>query len=172
MKRSEAAVAAAVSAVLLAGAAAAQPPPPPSTADFVKSAASSDRFEILEGRVADVEARDPRVRAFARQMIQEHMKTTQALEQAAARSGAPPPPPGLNGDQQMLLSALQGVTGPDFDRTYLRHQVLGHQAALVVAQGYAADGPNAEIRRTATSTVPVIQHHLDMAKRMSAALGG
>ena len=160
-----------VAAALLGGAASAAPPPPPSTADYVKAAAASDQFEILEGRVAVVEGRSPRVRAFAQQMIQEHSATTQALTEAASRSGLPPPPMALSGDQAMMLSALQSLSGPDFDKTYLRHQVLGHQSALVVAQGYAAAGADAGIRRTAQSTAPIIQQHLDMAKQMQAASG-
>lgn len=163
--------AAVLTATLLGGTASAAPPPPPSTADFVKAAAASDQFEILEGRVAAVEGRSPRVRAFAQQMIQEHSATTQALAQAASRSGLPPPPMALSGDQAMLLSALQSLSGPEFDRTYLRHQVLGHQSALVVAQGYAAAGADAGVRQAAQSTVPIIQHHLDMARQMQAASG-
>ena len=152
--------------------AAAAQPPPPSTADFVKAAAASDQFEILEGRVAVVEARDPRVRTFAQEMIQEHTRTTQALEQAARKSGSPPPPEGLTGDQALLLGALQSLSGPEFDRTYLRHQVLGHESALVAEQGYAGGGSDPDLRKAAQSTVPIIQRHLEMARRMLATSGG
>ena len=168
--RSAALAAAALATALVGGAASAQSPAP-STDDFLKSAAASDQFEILEGRVAEVEGRDPRVRAFAKRMIQEHTRTTGALQKAAARSGSPPPA-ALSGDQAMLLAALQGVSGPEFDQTYLRHQVLGHQSALVVERHYADAGADGEVRRTARETVPLIQHHLDAATSLRAALGG
>ena len=163
---------AAAAAAALAGGAWAQPSPPPPTDDFIKAAAASDQFEMLEGQVAVVEGRSPRVRAFARQMIQEHARTTLALADAAKASGAPPPPMGLSGDQARLLSALQGLSGPSFDQTYLRHQVLGHQSALVVEQAYASGGADPRLRQVAQSTVPVIQHHLEMARRLQATSGG
>lgn len=164
---------AAAAAALLGGAAeAATPPPPPKTADFVMAAAQSDQFETTEARVAAVEGRDPRVRAYAAEMIRDHAETTRSLEQATAASGLPPPPRGMSGDQAMLLGALQSVTGPRFDALYLKHQVLGHQQALDVESGYADGGSDPAVRQAARSGVPVIRHHLDMAKQLRAQVGG
>ena len=153
-----------------ASAARADPPPPMSTHDFVQAAAEADQFEMLEGRVANVEGRDPRVRAFAEQMIEDHAATTRALQQSAAAAGLPPPSMALSGDQAMLLGALQGQSGPDFDKTYVRHQVLGHEQALVVERGYAQGGSDASIRKAAQSAVPTVQHHLETARQLCGAL--
>ncbi|WP_174301013.1 DUF4142 domain-containing protein [Caulobacter sp. S45] len=144
----------------------AQPPAPMSARDFVKAASASDQYEIQAARVAEVESRDGSVRAFARKMIQDHTRTRQALQQASLASGMPPPPDGMNDDGQKLLSQLQSLRAPDFDRAYVRQQVLSHQEALVVEQGYAADGSDPNLRRTAASAVPIVQHHLDMARRL------
>lgn len=171
MKRS-ATLAAAVAA-FLAGAVAVQadPPRPMSTKDFVQAAAGSDHFEVLEARVAMVEGRNPRVRSFAQQMIQAHTATLDALAQATASAGLPPPPAGLSGDQAMLLSALQAQRAPDFDKTYVRHQVLGHTQALAVEQGYANTRSDPAVRRAANAAVPIIQHHLDEARQLCSYLG-
>ena len=75
-----------------------------------------------------------------------------------------------SGDQAMLLSARQGQRGTDFDKTYVRHQVLGHVQALTVERGYAEGGADAAVRRAAASAVPIIQHHLDEAQRLCAAM--
>lgn len=168
-----AAAAAAIVGATFAGAAqAATPPPPPRTGDFVMAAAQSDQFETTEARVAAVEAHDPRVRAYAAEMIRDHAATTQALRRAATASGLAPPPPGMSSDQAMLLGALQSLTGPGFDAVYLRHQVLGHQAALDVETGYADAGSDPAVRGAARSAVPIIQHHLDMAKQLRAQVAG
>ncbi len=155
-------------AAALSGAAA---PPPAATRDFVQAAAASDQFEMMEAHVADVEGRDPRVRAFARRMVQDHGRTTHALLQAVAAAGLPPPEAAMSSDQAALLGALQGRRGPDFDKTYVRHQVLGHQQALVVEQGYADGGQVAAVREAARAAVPVIQQHLDAARQLCASLG-
>ena len=157
-------------AALGAATAWAAPPPPMPTRDFVQAAAESDAFEIREAQTAVAQSQDARIRAFAQQMIQDHTRTTQALQQAAATAGLPPPPMALSGDQAMLLSALQGQRGPDFDKTYVRHQVLGHTQALTVERGYADGGSDAAVRRAASSAVPIIQHHLDEARRLCAAM--
>ena len=171
MNRPATLAAAAAVAAALGAAAWAAPPPPTPTRDFVQAAAQFDQFEILEGRVATVEGRDPRVRAFAQQMIEAHMGTTEALGRAAASAGLPPPPPSLSGDQAMLLGALQAQRGPEFDKTYVRHQVLGHQQALVVEQGYADGGADTSVRAAARAAVPLIRGHLDMARQLCAAMG-
>ena len=79
-----------------------------------------------------------------------------------------PPSPGISNDQSQFLGALQSQRGADFDRTYIRQQVLAHRAALVVEQGYASFGDDAAIRQAATSTVPIIASHLAMAEQMQA----
>ncbi len=150
----------------------AQPPMPMRTRDFVQTAAASDHYEILAGQVAVVESQNPQVRAFAQQMIQDHTRISQALRQATTASGMPPPPISLSDDGQKFLAQLQSLKGPDFDRAYVRQQVLAHQQALVVEQGYAAGGSDPNVRQAAQSAVPVIQHHLQTAQQMRSIIGG
>ena len=88
------------------------------------------------------------------------------------RSGMSPPLMALSGDQRMLLGALQSQSGPEFDRTYARQQVLAHQQASIVEQGYARNGSDPTIQRAAQAAVPIIRRHLDMAQQIRAGLGG
>lgn len=163
---------AALSAAILATPAVAQEPGSRETRDFVQAAAQSDQFEIMEAQTALAQSADPQVRAFAQQMIQAHQQTSASLVQAATGAGLKPPKPGLAGDQSMFLAALQSQRGPDFDKTYVRQQVLAHSAALAVEQAYAASGDNAAIKQVAASTVPIISSHLQMAETMKASMGG
>ena len=157
----------AVAAATLAGRAAlAQPPAAMPTRDFVQAAQGSDQYEIEAAQVALIQSRDPHVRAFAQQMIQDHTVTSARLRQAALASGQTPPPMGLNEDGQRMLSQLQSLRGAEFDAAYGRQQVMAHQAALVVEQGYASSGQDAGVRRVAQSAVPVIQRHLQMAQQL------
>ena len=164
---------AAVALALLCGSVArAQTPMVPTTKDFAQAAAESDHFEILEARTALTQSHDPRVLAFARQMIRAHVETSQALQQASLKAGLEPPQMALSGDQQKLLSALQSQRGSEFDHTYLKQQALAHQEALVVQQAYATGGENPDLRQAARSAVPVIQHHLKEARQLRDASGG
>ena len=163
------ALAFAVSAGALA---AAQTPIPPAAADFAMSAAQSDQYEIAAGQDAMTQSHDPRIRAFAQQMIADHTRSGDGLRQAAGASGLAPPPPSMSSDQASMLSALQSLRGADFDKTYARQQVVAHAQALAVEQSYATAGKDANLRKVAQSDVPMIQHHLQMAQEISSALGG
>ncbi len=163
------------SIIVLAGVAAhavsAKSPGAMSATDFAQAAAQSDQFEILEGRTVLAQSRNLQVRAFAQQMIQDHTQTTAALRQAAMKSGLTPPTPSLGGDQAKMLGSLQSLRGPDFDRAYAKQQALAHTSALVVEQGYAAQGADPNLRQAAQSAVPMIQQHLRQAQQMHLALG-
>jgi putative membrane protein len=146
-------------------------PMPMPTKDFVAAAAQSDQFEIQEARVAAAQSKNAQVRAFAQQMIQDHTRAKEALEQAAMKSGISPPPKGIDPDQAKLLSALQSLSGSDFDKTYAKQQVLAHQQALAVQQNYASAGSDPNVREAASSAVPLIQRHLEMAQQMRSMVG-
>lgn len=141
------------------------------TRDFVQAAAQADQFEILEARSALAESRDPRIRAFAQEMIQAHQRTRDSLYQAVAKNGLEEPAPGVSSDQSMLLASLQSQRGTDFDKIYVRHQVLAHHAALAVEQAYAASGDIGDMRQCAATNVAIISAHLQMAEQMGPSFG-
>jgi putative membrane protein len=163
--------AAAFAAVLGGGTATAQTAIPPPTPDFATAATQSDAYEIRAAEDAMAQSQNPRVRAFARQMIDEHTRASEALRQAATASGLPPPPPAMSSDQAAMLSSLQANRGAAFDQAYARQQVLAHRQALAVTQSYATQGADATMRKAAQSAIPMIQHHLEMAEQMHSALG-
>jgi putative membrane protein len=158
--------------LMTASAVAAKPKTTPSTQDFVQAAGQSDNFEIMAGRAAVAQSQNPAVRGFAEMMIREHGGTSQALQQAASHEGLQPPPMAVGDDQSRMLNALQSLKGADFDQAYMRQQVIAHHSALVTQQGYAATGADPAVKRAAADAVPLIRHHLDMAEKISASLGG
>lgn len=138
------------------------------TRNFVQAAAESDAFEIMEARSALAQSKDPQVLAFAQAMIRDHGETSRMLQAATKQAGLEPPPMGVGAGQSPFLAALQSQSGPEFDRTYWKHQMLAHRSALTVEQQYAANGDTPAVRQAAAAAVPVIQSHLAMAERMSA----
>ena len=172
MSKTAFAAAAILSAALGVHPARAEAPVPPSPKDFAMAAAQGDQYEIEAARVAEVEGRDPGVRAFAQEMIRDHARMREALRQAAAASGLPPPPPGMSGDQARLLGALQSLRGADFDRAYAHQQVLAHVQAVAVQETFAASGADPGLRKAAQSALPMIRDHLAEARQLSQRLGG
>ncbi|MBV9528157.1 DUF4142 domain-containing protein [Sphingomonas sp.] len=158
--------------LLLASAAEAQTPIPPAPKDFATMAVQSDTYEVTAAQDALTQATDPRVRSFAQRMIADHSRDRAAVKQAAAASGLKPPPDAMDTDQARLLSAIQSLRGPDFDRVYVKQQVLAHVEAATVAGSFAGSGADPSLRRSAQTSLPMIQGHLQMAQQLLAALGG
>jgi putative membrane protein len=150
----------------------AQTPIPPSPQDFVLAASQSDQYEILAAHVAEVQGQDPRVQAFARDMIRDHARLTEDLRQAARASGLEVPGSGLSGDQAALLSSLQGLRGAEFDRTYARQQVLAHTQAAAVEESFGDAGADPKLRKAAEAALPTIKDHLKAAQQLRGDLGG
>jgi putative membrane protein len=141
------------------------------TREFVQAAASSDQFEILSAVTALTQSTQPEVRAFAARMLQDHQQLGKALQDAATRSGLKPPEMAMSADQAQLLGALQSVSGKDFDILYLKQQTLAHLSALAVEQMYAKAGDDPALQRLATTTVPLISSHGEMASQAATNLG-
>jgi putative membrane protein len=155
--------------VLVAGTTtAANGPQPMSPQAFVNAAAQSDAYEIAAGQLILTQSQDPRVRAFAQAMLAEHQKTSADLRAAAQASHLEPPGMTLGGDQQRMLGALQSQKGADLDRSFMLQQVNAHAAELVTERGYLAQGTDPNLRRAAQGAVPLIEHHLEMAKQTAA----
>jgi putative membrane protein len=141
------------------------------TREFVQAAASSDQFEILAAETALTQSTNSEVRAFAARMLQDHQQLGKAVRDAATRSGLKPPEMAMSADQAQLLGALQSVSGNEFDTLYLKQQTLAHRSALAVEQMYAKSGDDPNLRQLATSAVPLISSHGEMANQAATKLG-
>jgi putative membrane protein len=169
-----------VGAMAALGAAAwAQPPAPPAspmakanrvvTAQaYVAMAGASDQFEIQSSQIALQRSKTSDVRAFAQMMVDHHTATTKDLMAAAAAAGMTPPPPALPKDKAAKLTALRAMGQTAFDAAYLRDQVAGHQEALALHTGYAADGDRPALKAAAQKTAPIVRSHLERAQALAA----
>lgn len=134
---------------------------------FANAAAASDAFEIQTSRLAATKASSAKVKRFAREMIKAHTDSTAKLKTAAAAAApAITPNPALTPDQQQTLDALSAKSAADFDRAYADAQRRGHQATLDALQAYSASGDVPSLKSFATSLVPTVTAHLNMAKSL------
>ena len=137
-----------------------------SPADFVKTAAASDTFEIESSKLAEKMSKSGAVKDFARMMITAHTKSTADLKAAAAKlTPAVVVTPELNPEQTADMDALKAA-GADFDKVYAQKQVAGHQKTLSAMQDYAANGTAAPLKAFAQHTAPIVSGHLDKAKQL------
>jgi putative membrane protein len=133
---------------------------------YVTMAAASDMFEIQSSQMALTRARNPAVRQYAQMLVTHHTQTTQQLMAAAQASGMSPPPAMQIPLVQRMLGELQRASATDFDRVYLSQQVPAHEMALALHSNYARSGDTPALRSVAAAAVPIVQQHLDEARRM------
>lgn len=132
---------------------------------FANAAAASDNFEIETSKLAADKAASAKVKSFAQQMIKMHTESTAKLKTAAASAmPAITPDPQLDAMQQQTLADLQSKSGADFDTTYTKAQVDGHQMTLDKLKAYSTSGDAPSLKSFATEMVPVVTAHLNMAK--------
>ena len=69
-----------------------------------------------------------------------------------------------------LLEQLRTASTSAFDYTYVTQQLAAHEKALKLHQGYAAGGDRAPLKAIARDIAPVIEHHLQDIRRISATI--
>ncbi|MBV8794597.1 MAG: DUF4142 domain-containing protein [Hyphomicrobiales bacterium] len=134
----------------------------PTTNDFVQEAAVSDMFEIQSSKVASTKLSGPE-KAFADQMVADHTKTSAELS-AGATSANVPLPTAMDPSHQKMLDKLNSLSGDDFRKQYFSDQVSAHKSAVSLFERYGKGGDNPKLKDWASTTLPTLQHHLEMAQ--------
>jgi putative membrane protein len=134
--------------------------------DFVTRASIGHLFAIAESQLAIDRAGDPKVKAFARQLVEDHRKAESELESAADGSGATVQT-ALDGDHQARMTALQGRSGADFDKAYIADQGEIHSNTLTLYADYMLLGDNAKLKALAIRMIPVTERQLKDAQALS-----
>jgi putative membrane protein len=139
----------------------------PTTDEFVKEVAVSDMFEIQSSELA-AQKSDAATKTFASQMITDHRKTSDELKSLikSADIGVMPPTM-LDAKHQTMLDKLKNATGSSFEKDYREDQVAAHEAAVSLFERYAKNGENAQLKSWAATTLPTLQHHLQMAEALA-----
>jgi putative membrane protein len=138
----------------------------PMTAEgFRAMALQSDAFEIASSQLALQQSRNPAVRSFARQMVQDHSMTSQALGVPAGSAVA------LDARHASMLNQLAPLGGRAFDAAYGQMQVMAHQEAVGMFAAYAQGGVDPAMRAFAQQVLPSLQMHLTMAQRLTGRRG-
>jgi putative membrane protein len=142
----------------------------PKTSDFVKEAAISDMFEIESSKLAEQKTQGD-VKSFADLMVTDHTKTSAELK-SQVQGMHVKVPTALDPAHQKMLDKLRGLNGADFTKQYIDDQVSGHKDAVSLFQRYAKGGRNDKLRSWAATTLPTLQHHLDLAQGLSSKVVG
>jgi putative membrane protein len=142
-----------------------------STKGFVTAAAISDMYEVEAGKIAEERASSPAVKDFGRHMVSAHTETTDKLKSILASDKIDvTPPTHLDDRRQGMIDNLRGAKAADFDHRYMAQQEAAHEEARILMRGYAKDGDNAAVKQFAAQTLPAVQDHLSMVKKIEGEM--
>jgi putative membrane protein len=131
--------------------------------DFVTRASNSNLFAIEESRLAIDRTGDPKVKTFARRMVEDHGSAEAELQAAASGSGVAVPTT-LDEEHQARLTELRGRSGTDFDKAYAADQGENHSNALTLYGDYMLWGEYEKLHALAIKMIPITEAQLKDAQ--------
>lgn len=133
---------------------------------ILEQLAQANMAEVAAGKIALDKASKPEVKHFAQQMVDDHTKGLQAV-QDVARSKNVTLPSEPDARHRKIAERLNGLSGDAFDRAYLKLAgVHDHNEAhkfVVSAQKKASD---ADVKALAAQLQPTVDQHLQTVQAM------
>ena len=140
-------------------------------AKFAIMAAQGGMAEVQLGQLAAQKASSADVKAFGQQMVDDHSRANDQLKSVAQGQGMTLPT-SLNAKDQALYTKLQGLSGANFDKTYVKAMVKDHQEDVKEFQKEGDTGKDPQIKNFASQTLPVLQQHLSKIQSIQSSMGG
>jgi putative membrane protein len=132
-------------------------------AEWAVKAADGGMEEVALGKLAEKMGTNPKVKELGKMMVEDHTKANDELKALAAKKNITLPA-AMSEERQKECDDLAKKTGADFDREYTKMMVDDHEDDIDKFQSEADHGKDADVKAWAAGKVPVLQHHLEMAK--------
>jgi len=137
---------------------------------FIQKAAQGGMAEVQLGQLATQKAASQSVKDFGQRMVTDHSQANDKLKSIAAGQGVPEPT-SLSAKDQALYDRLSGLSGTAFDRVYMRAMVKDHTQDVAEFQKESATGRDQAVQSFASATLPTLEEHLRLAKKVRHDLG-
>ena len=130
---------------------------------FLKKTAEHGMAEVELAKLARDKAMRDEVKQFADRMVADHTKANDEVT-ALAMSNGVKLPDGVDKKHAKEKDKLAKLSGPDFDREFMRRMVKDHKEAVEDFRKQAkAKHPN-DVNAFAAKTLPTLEDHLRMAQ--------
>jgi putative membrane protein len=140
-----------------------------SDANFAKEAAGGGMAEVQLSKLAQQKSNNQKIKDFAAMMITDHTNAGDTLAMIAKNKNITLPA-GLDPDHQKIYDELSKMSGPDFDKKYLKVMADDHQGALKLMQNEAANGKDADLKAFAAKVAIVVQKHINALDKITGGM--
>ncbi len=138
--------------------------------DFAMKAAQGGLAEVELGLLAQKRGSTQEVKDFGQMLVDNHTLLNKELQQLAAKHGLELPAEPGTADRQSH-AALSKLSGPRFDREFVKDFTEGHHDDLAVFRKEAAHGTNPALKEFAAGSVATLQEHHAIAESIVANPG-
>jgi len=139
--------------------------------DFAKKVAAGGEAEVQVTMLAQQKATSSDVKDLASRLHTDHMKANDELKKIASQKGwtLPTEP---TADQKAKKEKLEKLSGSAFDKAFVDMMVTNHRTNIPNFERQASHGSDPDLKQFASSTIPTLKEHLDMAQKVQKSLGG
>jgi putative membrane protein len=134
---------------------------------FMEEAAKGGMAEVQLGQLAAQKAGSEDVKKFGQKMADDHAKANDELKKLASSKGVELPTD-LDRSAKREHDKLSKMSGADFDREYMKHMVDDHKKDVKDFQKEAKSAKDPDVKSFASSTLPTLEQHLQLAQRTDA----
>lgn len=137
---------------------------------------AANQVDIDAGKLAQAKASSKAVKDFAQRMITDHGGVNKSATELVTKLQVTPEPNDTSKSLQKggddNLAALKKLGGAAFDKAYVDHEVVYHQAVLdAVDQTLIPNAKNAELKALLVKVRPAFVAHLEHARQLQSSLG-
>jgi putative membrane protein len=137
---------------------------------FYRDAAEGGIAEVAMGNLAQQKAQSLSVKEFGAQMVKDHSAANEKLK-ALAQSKNITLPANPSVAEMEAKSKLQVLSGPAFDKSYIKGMIEDHEEDVAEFKKEAASGQDADARAFASATLPTLEAHLKKIQAIAASAG-
>lgn len=138
--------------------------------EIASVAVTANQIDVNYGELAKKKATNAEVKKFAQTMIDDHTSIIKQATDLAKKLGVTPKDNAVSKSlldgEKANLKMLNSKKGKDFDKAYIDNEVSYHEAVIsTVKDVLIPQTDNSELKSLLESVMPLLQHHLEMAKK-------
>jgi putative membrane protein len=137
---------------------------------WLQSSVEGDIFEIHGGHIALRKSHNPKVRFLAHTLINDHTQSLRETRDLASKLGVDVPN-SPSPTERWELEEVAEMRGNEFNHDYSELEVADHIQDIQDAMDEVEMGCNHQVRSLAKQEIPVLKHHLKLAREAFAASG-
>ena len=147
----------------------------PNDAQIAGIVVAANTVDINAGKLAESKGTSKDVKAFGKHMVTDHTGSNKQATALVTKLKVKPEESDtsrkLKDDGAANVTKLKGLKGAEFDKAYIDNEVTYHEAVLgAIDKTLIPSAKNPELKDLLEKTRPVINDHLQMAKKAQSSL--